>query len=146
VPAFERAGTDFPEHFAFEIIRGDKHFVAVEEADVNPFAVGGGGGGCTAVQRMELLERRDEDDFPPEDFSVSSVERQQDSLFFIFQGGDEEDSIVPDYRACVSFAWEGGFPEYVLGIAPFDGDIFLGACPIGSGSSEGGPVLSPNER
>ncbi len=145
VPAGERAGTDFPEHFAFEIIRGDEHFVAVEEADVNPFAVGGGCRGCVAVKSMELLERRDEDDFLVEDFSVFSVEGEEDSLALFLESGDEEDAVFPDYRGCMSFAGKGRFPDDILRIAPLDRDVFLNAGAIPARSSPGGPVLGVGE-
>ena len=146
MPAGERAGADFPEHFAFEIISGDEHFVAVEEADIDSFAVGGGCGGCVAVKTMQLLEGRDEDDSLIEDFAGFSVEGEEDSLVFFFYGGDEEDSVFPDYRGCMSFAKQRGFPEDVLRIAPVDGDVFLDACAIASRPSPCGPVLGVGER
>jgi len=146
VPACEDAGADLPEHFALEIIRGDEHFVAVEEVDEDCFSVGGGGRGCTAVQRMELLERRDEDDFLPENLPVFSVEGEEDSLTLFLESGDEEDFVFPDYRGCMSFAGKRRFPEDILRIAPLDRDVFLNACAVPSRSSPGGPVLSVGER
>ena len=141
----ERAGADLPEYVAFEIISGDEHFVAVEEAQVNPLAVGGGCRGCMAVEIVDPLEWGDEDDFLIGDFAVCPVESEQQPLRALLDGRDEENSVFPDYWGCVPFARQRRLPEDILRIAPFDGDVFLDACAVSSGASPCGPILGFGE-
>ena len=41
------------------------------------------------------------------------------------EGGDEEYSVLPDDGRGVAFAGDGGLPGYVVGRAPFDGEVLF---------------------
>ena len=142
----ERTGADLPEHVAFKIISGDEHFVAVEEAEVNPLAVGGGCRGCVAVEIVDPFEWGYEDGFLIKDSAVRAVESEQHPLRALLDSCDEEDSVFPDYWGCVPFARQRRLPEDILRIAPFDGDVFLDARAVSSGASPGGPILGLGKR
>ena len=146
VHAGEWARADLPEHVAVEVVRGDEHFVAVEEAEVNPLAVGGGCRGCVTVEAVDSLEGGDEDEFLIEDFAVCAVESEQHSLSAVLDSCYEEDSVFPDYWGGVPFARQRGLPDDVLCIAPFNGNIILDARAVSSRASPGGPILGFGKR
>lgn len=139
--AGEDAGADFPDFFAVEVVSGDEHLIAIKKADIYFFAVGQRCRGSVAVEFVDSFDGGLEDHSPPEYFPIFTVEAEQKSPGFVFEGGDEEDAVLPDNGRSVTFTGNWGFPDDVFRAAPGNGDIFFEAGSVASRTSPCGPVF-----